>query len=109
MVEIEPIALSAVGSTNTQPGQNPDISEKPLGQRQKNRTCPRKPGRMVSLDKQVFTRYRNEFKVVTIESEARYYSDRFTECANNLNETWKIMKQTLNSNEVVGLSTKFII
>jgi len=44
-----------------------------------------------------------------LESEARYYSDRFTECANNLNKTWKIIKQILNSNEAVGLPTKSII
>src|SRR6218665_1657111 len=31
------------------PGQNPDISEKPPGQGPKKRTCPGKPGRMVSL------------------------------------------------------------
>src|SRR6218665_1621821 len=32
-----------------EPGQNPDISEKTPGQGPKKRTCPGKPGRMVSL------------------------------------------------------------
>ena len=54
-------------------------------------------------NKQIFTRYRNKFKAVRLESESRYYSDRFTECSNNLNKTWKIIKQILNSNEAVGL------
>src|SRR6218665_1772293 len=37
------------GTNWLKPGQNPDISEKPPGQRPKKRTCPGKPGRMVSL------------------------------------------------------------
>jgi|SRR6218665_491900 len=52
-------------------------------------------------NKQVFTRYRNKFKAVRLEREARYYSDRFTECDNNLNKTWKIITQVLNSYELL--------
>jgi hypothetical protein len=60
-------------------------------------------------NKRVFTQYRNIFKTIRNESESRYYADCFLQCGNNLNQTWKIIKQIMNSKEESCLPDTFRI
>src|SRR6218665_2501203 len=45
-----------------------------------------------------FTQYRNKFKQIKKLSESNYYAESFTQCKNDLNKTWKIIKKILHSN-----------
>jgi len=62
-----------------------------------------------AMNKQIFTRYRNKFKVIRRESESRYYAERFSLCTENLTKTWQIIKQILHSKSDPGISDTFVI
>src|SRR6218665_2057073 len=60
------------------------------------------------LNKSKFTKFRNRFKLVRKECDARYYTERFAQCTNNLSGTWKIIKQLLNSKGDTNLPDAFL-
>lgn len=60
-------------------------------------------------NKRLFTQYRNKFKSIRNECESRYYADCFLQCGNNLNQTWKIIKQLLNAKDESCLPDSFLI
>jgi Reverse transcriptase (RNA-dependent DNA polymerase) len=60
-------------------------------------------------NKCTFVNYRNKFKQIRNECEATYYADCFLQCGNNLNKTWKIIKQILNSNDESCSPDAFVI
>lgn len=61
------------------------------------------------INKCTFVNYRNKFKQIRNECEATYYADCFLQCGNNLSQTWKIIKQILNSNDQSCLPDSFVI
>src|SRR6218665_2883253 len=56
-----------------------------------------------------FTQYRNKFKQINELSESNYYAESLTQCKNDLNKTWKIIKKILPSNGDSELPHTFII
>src|SRR6218665_2411048 len=56
-----------------------------------------------------FTQHRNKFKQIKELSESSYYAESFTQCKNDLNKTWKIIKKILHSNGDSELRHTFII
>src|SRR6218665_2375474 len=60
------------------------------------------------LNKSKFTKFRNRFKLVRKECEARYYTERFAQCTNNLSGNCKIVKQLLNSKGDTNLPDAFL-
>src|SRR6218665_994449 len=60
-------------------------------------------------NKSNFNKYRNKFKTLKTETIRIYYAERFVLCANDLNKTWSIIKELLNSMGDTGFPHTFLI
>src|SRR6218665_2019691 len=62
-----------------------------------------------AANKQTFTTYRNKFKQLGVLAEKIYFAEKFQNCENNLQKTWKIVRTILNSGRNSLSSKMFII
>ena len=61
-----------------------------------------------AANKLTFTTYRNKFKQLRILAEKMYFAEKFLNCQNNLQKTWKIVRSIINNGNN-SLTTKLFI
>ena len=62
-----------------------------------------------AANKQTFTTYRNKFKQIRISAEKMYFAERFQDCQNDIQKTWKIVRGILNNGDNSLGAKMFII